>query len=583
MKHFVLLFSLLFACFCAQAQSRINYDNYQLKVSETFDYQSITELSKHWETNISPKLNKGTASYSTRQISFLPKGGIRLTATPISKKGTASYQSALLRKPLKQNYGIFRILAKIPNGSKNVLDAWPVFKLVNETTEINIFDGHADINDKLAQNINTPLLPNAKLQCGLDYDLEDFNAGWDTDTYVFQVAWTPETITFFIHGRETATVKTSELSTPIEDMELVIALQTDEASQEPFFMDIEKVDIFEHKPNTPYKYMDDYSWAFHEVSPIKLAEGINTIFPNLDNTNQVSFISENGNQYTATLIDGQWTTQKLNDKDMNLNLRRAKFKNLSSVLLEFRVLSEMEGDKTFRKTPTNGSVVRGKGLNKDYIAFIGKDDKLHFLTNGKGVYTPVEYTYGIQDPAHSEYIASKIVAAGNDIFYLSEDGRLQVFSWDYPNNKRAHWWVDDIFFTEKRLGDPTGDLARGANNQIYFRTQDGTLAYFQWEKVSQECDCTIVPVEPKQAINFTDVSLQVFPNPTADILNITFVKACSDCATQYEVLSMDGKKVLQGQFSDDVFSIDVQSLAAGTYQLNILSEKEVFSKPFTKQ
>ena len=160
---------------------------------------------------------------------------------------------------------------------------------------------------------------------------------------------------------------------------------------------------------------------------------------------------------------------------------------------------------------------------------------------------------------------------------------MLVFSWDYPNNKRARWWVDGNFFTESRLGDPTGDLARGANDQIYFRTKKGTLAYFQWEKVGQDCDCTIIPVEPKQRPGISNINLQLFPNPTADILNINFTKACADCIVQYEVISIDGKKVMQGQFTENVHAVDVQDLPAGTYQLNVLSEKEKLSKAFTKQ
>jgi len=690
MKHLLLAFSIFLTLQTGFSQSRIDYSNYQQTINEQFNYSNLNELTQHWEIQPTNKaLVDGSALFTPSQVSLLPQGGIRLTATPLNNFLTARepkgkniyYKSGMISKKLDQNYGIYRILVKMPNGQADVDDAWPVFKLVGENVALNIFDGSNNINDDLRQNINKKSNQDTRYQCGNSWDLEDFHSGLENDFYVFQAVWTPEAITFLIHGREVATVKADQLAAPIESLNLVIALQTDVSTDQSFHMDIKSVSVFKHKEGRPYTYLADNSWEFHQATShlfdSKVLSQNGAILPNPNNANEVFYIGEDQHLYLAELINKSWKTTQVSTQTVDGSLIYVKatntvlFKGQNGALSgltrnghKFHAFTKQNiqlanHPQTLASTPqgntiailangtianletnlsltamsnikyagdltiSNDETILYKGQNNQLkalkhndlsfqtvtlpsiqlstaagsilshtfngskgIAYCGVDNKLHLLekvnSNQYRHSTPA-YKYELQDPNHPDYIASNLAGGTQDIFYLSEDGRLQLFGWNASHTEREHFWVDDNFFTQNYLADiDAPSLSFGVNGQLYYRTAEGALGYFQWENSKKGCDCQTIHSDQAQNNLNISTTLDVFPNPTMGDLKITIHRLCPTCTYNYEIVAANGQRITKGSFEGNEHSINFENQPAGIYQLHISSETDHFTRRIVK-
>ena len=693
MKYLLLSMAIVLSLNIGLAQSQIDYSNFQKTIDENFQYRTVAELAQTWQLKPQNQINTvGSAIFTEGQVSLLPEGGVRLTATPLSQSMTARepqgrnifYKSAMLSKQLDNPYGIFEIVAKIPNGQKKLNDAWPVFKLVGDNMEVNIFDGSGNINDDLRQNVRNSLDLNTQYQCGNSWDLEDFNAGWENDYHVFQAAWTPDALTFFIHGREVSTIKATQLNAPIESMRLVVALQTDEAGTQPIHFDIKEVTVYKHKAGAPFSYMHEKSWAFHKATSAlydsKVLTQNGAIVPNPNNTNEVFYIGNDHYVHLAKKTGDSWSNRIISDYKTIGDLRYIKnnnsliFKNVDGSLGgfyrqgdDFKVFRksniklaqnkkalavtaqgnlvvilangkiaylandghftlkamanvDYNGDLTIAPDETiffkdsqnqlkavkqfdltfqevalpvhyvsseTGSIIyttfpKGKG-----IAFRGLNDQFQVIQDfGGGQYehTIPAYNYGQQDPKHNDFIASNLAGGQNDVFYVSEDGRLQLFGWDFDQSKRRHYWVDNNFFTQDYLADAQAtSLAFGASGQVYYRTKDGSLGYFQWENTNKSCDCETLHANENAQFGLTDaVIVAIFPNPTVGQFKITLKNGCADCRTQFELISANGQRIESGSFEGTEHHLNVETHPAGIYQLNITTDAGHFSKRIIK-
>ncbi len=687
MKHLLLAFSIFLTLQTSFAQSRISYANYDQVLNEKFQYRTLDELAQNWQLQPEQAFVQGTALFTPSQVSLLPQGGIRLTATPLQNFLTARepkgkdiyYKSGMISKKLDQNYGIYRILVKMPNGQTDVNDAWPVFKLVGENVNINIIDAPTNLNDDLRQNVSTKTNPDTRYQCGNVWDLEDFHEGWDKGFFVFQAVWTPEAITFLIHGREVSTVKADQLAAPMESLSLVVALQTNEISDQPMYMDVKSVSVFKHKEGRPYTYLADYSWEFHNATSSlfdsKVLAQNGAILPNPNNTNEVFYIGQDQHLYLAKMIDKAWDVKPISDqiiagsltyvkpsntilfkgqdgrlhgltragntfkafakqnihlanqpntlattqngniiailanrtiayldndlsltamanidyagdltvmadetilyKDHNHQLKALKQQDLSFKIVELPVI---------QLSKAAGSILFHTYRGKEAIAFRGVDNKFHLLekiSDNQYSHQVPAYDYELQDPKHPDYIASNLAGGSTDIFYLSKDGRLQLFGWE--NAQRKHFWVDDNFFTQNYLADISApSLAFGANGQLYYRTKEGSLGYFQWESSKKGCDCETIHVNNEQNTLEVSANLEAFPNPTMGQLKMTIHNFCATCTYHYELVAANGQRITKGIFEGNEHTINFEKQPAGIYQLNIVSETDHFTKRIVK-
>ncbi|HHB79461.1 MAG TPA: T9SS type A sorting domain-containing protein [Saprospiraceae bacterium] len=690
MKYLLLLFSIV-TTLQGFSQSRISYVNYEATLQENFDYQNLDALSQNWTIqSTQPAKSAGTALYSPAQVSLLPQGGIRLTATPLTNLMAARepkgkdfyYRSGMISKDLKENYGIYEIIAKLPNGLEDAQDAWPVFQLVGDHIQINIFDGHANINDDLRQNVHKSIDQETQYQCGHSWDLEDFHKGWDKGFHVFQVAWTPESVTFFIHGREVSTIPADQLELPIESMKMVVALQTGDATSQPMQMDIKKINVYRHKEGRPFSYLMDNSWEFHTATSddTKVLAQNRAIVPNPSNSHEVFYIGQDHHLYLASGEGNHWTTRKIGNQNIGRSLiyvnandmllyrddagylsgffrkdndfipfskQNIKLAEQPSVLASTRdgqvvailanqkivslangslsVLAmapiDYRGDLTL--TPDNtilykdsnnklsalkqdelsftpvalpyyqvsdapGSILFNTFNNSGQgIAFRGTDDKFHLLEKtGDQQYrhSIPAYNYGFQDPQHPDYIASNLAGGLQDVFYLSEDGRLQLFGWNTERTQRQHFWVDDNFFTQKYLADiQAPSLAFGHGGQLFYRTRHGSLGYFNWEHSSKDCTCRTLHADKEENFNLiSDMEIKVYPNPTTGRLLLTLNKGNQDDVYQYELVAANGQSVRKGSFEGKEYSFDFSNEPSGIYQLNIISGTNQYTKRLVK-
>src|SRR5690554_786667 len=86
-------------------------------------------------------------------------------------------------------------------------------------------------------------------------------------------------------------------------------------------------------------------------------------------------------------------------------------------------------------------------------------------------------------------------------------------------------------------------------------------------------NCASLPTEVEVVINLSTqgldlTALSYYPNPTEDILNISYAEAI----TQVEVYSISGQKVLSQEFDSKDVKIDLTGVASGTYMVKIATE-----------
>jgi hypothetical protein len=72
--------------------------------------------------------------------------------------------------------------------------------------------------------------------------------------------------------------------------------------------------------------------------------------------------------------------------------------------------------------------------------------------------------------------------------------------------------------------------------------------------------------------------LNVYPNPVSDVLNVTLPEGAKEL--NYEIYSLNGKKVLSGSREGRAFQVPVSRLTAGWYQIRIISAGKVYTGKF---
>jgi hypothetical protein len=99
---------------------------------------------------------------------------------------------------------------------------------------------------------------------------------------------------------------------------------------------------------------------------------------------------------------------------------------------------------------------------------------------------------------------------------------------------------------------------------LVFKTKDQYLndgyASFQWVFLQITDPATSV-LQPEK------VAVTIYPNPVADMLELQLDPA--DLPLNYQLMSLDGKVVRQGVFTDAQSSVPVTNLSGGTYLLHV--------------
>jgi len=119
----------------------------------------------------------------------------------------------------------------------------------------------------------------------------------------------------------------------------------------------------------------------------------------------------------------------------------------------------------------------------------------------------------------------------------------------------------------------------GETNQIFVATEDGNYAV---EVTQNGCtdisDCISVT---NSGINISSANgINVYPNPTSGILNVELAKLDE---TSWKLVNVTGQVVLEGNSSDDRFSVNMENLSPGVYVLNIQQNDKVFTKRIVRK
>lgn len=77
-----------------------------------------------------------------------------------------------------------------------------------------------------------------------------------------------------------------------------------------------------------------------------------------------------------------------------------------------------------------------------------------------------------------------------------------------------------------------------------------------------------------------DLKLEVYPNPTSDILFVSLPSMKS--SAQYELCNAAGQVVLAGNLTNSKGSVEFSSLDSGIYSLRVLSEEKVYTEKIVK-
>ncbi|WP_152378402.1 T9SS type A sorting domain-containing protein [Flavobacterium haoranii] len=104
------------------------------------------------------------------------------------------------------------------------------------------------------------------------------------------------------------------------------------------------------------------------------------------------------------------------------------------------------------------------------------------------------------------------------------------------------------------------DLTDSNGNTHY--TSGGNTDFFVTKFATQAC-------QSLSNENFDHLKIDVFPNPTRDILNLNNVPE----TMQYIIYNLMGAKMLEGNISSELSSIDVSKLSMGCYLLSLKNEK----------
>lgn len=87
----------------------------------------------------------------------------------------------------------------------------------------------------------------------------------------------------------------------------------------------------------------------------------------------------------------------------------------------------------------------------------------------------------------------------------------------------------------------------------------------KWQAISKNCAVTLV--DKTAAVKVIKGGFGLYPNPASNQLNVFGLGAFRNSA--WQLVSMTGVAILNGQVSADILSISVKDLAAGIYTLRI--------------
>ena len=124
-----------------------------------------------------------------------------------------------------------------------------------------------------------------------------------------------------------------------------------------------------------------------------------------------------------------------------------------------------------------------------------------------------------------------------------------------------------------------GHIIEGAENQDYLAQEDGEyFAIVTIDGCSSEPSNNIQVLGTASNLLTSEHNINIFPNPVSDILNIKNISSVK--ILEFRILSTEGKTLLN--FSGNLESVDVSSLANGSYILELKAQEFIKRLVFVK-
>jgi hypothetical protein len=144
-------------------------------------------------------------------------------------------------------------------------------------------------------------------------------------------------------------------------------------------------------------------------------------------------------------------------------------------------------------------------------------------------------------------------------------------------------YINDVIFGESRQVNVNNGIT--SDYLTYTGFIDDIFIYNRALTAAEVTTLYTLPQNPTPAgtasINEQTANLvNVYPNPTADFMQ---VELTAENESSYNIYSADNREVMNGTLSTGNNSIDVQTLAAGTYFLKTTINGSVVTKKITKQ
>ncbi len=88
---------------------------------------------------------------------------------------------------------------------------------------------------------------------------------------------------------------------------------------------------------------------------------------------------------------------------------------------------------------------------------------------------------------------------------------------------------------------------------------------------------------PSSTNEWTDVSIEVYPNPAYDLLNIQIKEMQTYQDLSASIINADGKIMTEQGIQKDINNIDISTLVSGVYTVKVMENKQiVFVSKFIK-
>ncbi len=393
--------------------------------------------------------------------------------------------------------------------------------------------------------------------------------------------------------------------------------------------------IFDNEFYTWYKGIMRYDWENYKFEYVNYEFPLTTIYRNINgNEAAISYKTNYGDLLTWSKIDGEWDKGDVYDYDSyyismsgavlitevidNEIIVRIKYKDQLDTILNKYVFSKSirnfeDGSTLFllRSTETslhkilllkNGTITTIKDEVEEFLDYDFEDESFTYIQGGNDVTL-------IRGKTYSEKLDSlkldifykniqvtnfasqknKLIFTSNDTLYTSIDSGKTLAS--FPNNhqlanKTTVTIFNNYFYATSSLG-----LFRSSDGitweniiEDYFDSQvwvynyefdlEGHIIAYTTMGTFKSTDPVSVKENDQNTIN-PNISINIYPNPSSDILNFDFNGQVEKTA----VVDLNGNIISCPQTFN---SLDISELSSGAYFLKVTSNGKIYYRQFVK-